>query len=67
MEVDAGQDMNIIDFMSSAAYCLTQPSEYAADDIKSMMHFDPSLHILTSIHLNILSCPYLTYPIIPTG
>ena len=44
--------------------CLTQPKQYAADVMKSMMYFDPPLHILTSIHLHILPCPYLIDPVI---
>ena len=38
-----------------------------ADVMKSMMYFDPPLHILTSIHLHIWPSPYLTYPVIQTG
>ena len=44
---------------------LTQPNQYTADVMKSMMYFDPPLHMLASIHL--LPHPHLTYPIIQTG
>ena len=40
--------------------CLTQPKQYTADVMKSMMYFDPPLHILTSIRLHIWPSPYLT-------
>ena len=38
-----------------------------ADVMKSMMYFDPPLHILTSIHLHILPFSDLTNPLIQTG
>ena len=75
METDAGQDMKrwvkVHHWLLVRARaqgpapslfhpCLTQPKQYAADLMKSMMYFDPPLHILTSIHLHIWPSPYLT-------
>ena len=70
METDAGQDIKRWYQSAGAragpgpapAFFLPDPAHSeTADVMKSMMYFDPPLHILTSIHLHIWLSPYLTY------
>ena len=43
------------------ALFLPDPAHSETDDVmKPMTYFDPSLHILTSIHVHIWPYPYLT-------
>ena len=57
METDAGRARAQGPAPSLFQPCLTQPKQYTADVMKSIMYFGPPLHILTSIHL--IPPPYL--------
>ena len=51
---EVGQITSLIDINFMTAVFLPDPAHSeTADVMKSMMYFDPPLHILTGIHLNI--------------